>query len=135
MSISLNMASTCFLISRIIERIGDHLVRIAENIPTFIDNPPDQVILERILTASSQSIEILNKSITAFFRNDIKAADEAIEGVTQVEFSCEEINTLALRQKGLVAITIGTIVDSIRRIGEYSQDIAENVINHAVLEE
>ena len=77
---------------------------------------------------------MLNKSMTAFFRNEIKAADEAIEGVTQVEFDCEEINTLALRQKGLVAITVGIVVDSIRRIGEYSQDIAENVINHAVLE-
>ena len=71
----------------------------------------------------------------AFFQKDIKASNEAIESVAKLELLCEEINTLALQQKGIVAISIGYIIESIRRIGEYAEDISENVINYLVGEE
>ena len=50
--------------------------------------------------------------------------------LVKLELLCEEINTLALQQKGIVAISIGYIIESIRRIGEYAEDISENVINY-----
>jgi len=39
-----------------------------------------------------------------------------------------------LQQKGIVAISIGYIADSIRRIGEYAEDISETVINYLINE-
>ncbi len=48
MNITIGMASTCFLISRIIERIGDHVVRIAQNVPTLIDSNLDRKIIDKI---------------------------------------------------------------------------------------
>ena len=71
----------------------------------------------------------------SFFKKDIKASSETIESVTKLESLCEEINALALKQKGVVALSVGYIVESIRRIGEYAEDISENVINHLVGEE
>jgi phosphate uptake regulator len=68
----------------------------------------------------------------AFFQKDIKASNDAIESVAKLELLCEEINTLAFQQKGIVAISIGYIIESIRRIGEYAEDISENVINYLV---
>jgi len=136
MNITAEMASTYFLISRIIERIGDHTVRIAQNISNLVDkNNLDKKTIDHILTASNLSIDIFNKSIGAFFKKDIKASNETIESVTKLEKLCEEINTLALQQKGIIAISIGYIVESIRRIGEYAEDISENVINFLVAEE
>ena len=135
MNITIGMASTCFLISRIIERIGDHVVRIAKNVPNLVDNNLNKQIIDRILLASNLSLDIFNKSMGSFFKKDIKASNETIESVLKLERLCEEINALALKQKGVVALSVGYIVESIRRIGEYAEDISENVINHLVGEE
>jgi phosphate uptake regulator len=135
MNITIGMASTDFLISRIIERIGDHVVRIAQNVPNLIENNLDRKIIDKICKASSLSLDIFNKSISSFFKKDIKASNETMESVEKLESLCEEINTLALQQKGIVAISIGYIIESIRRIGEYAEDISENVINYLVGEE
>jgi len=136
MNIKVEMATTYFLISRIIERIGDHIVRIAQNISNLADNSNlDKKIIDHILSASDLSVAIFNKSIGSFFKKDIKASNETIESVEKLEKLCEEINNLALQQKGLTAISIGYIVESIRRIGEYAEDISENVVNYLVTEE
>jgi Na+/phosphate symporter len=135
MNITIGMASAGFLISRIIERIGDHVVRIAQNVPNLIDNNLDRKIIDKICKASSLSLDIFNKSISSFFKKDIKASNETMESVVKLESLCEEINTLALQQKGIVAVSIGYIVESIRRIGEYAEDISENVINYLVGEQ
>jgi phosphate uptake regulator len=135
MNITIGIASTYFLISRIIERIGDHVVRIAQNTQTLITNSLDRKIIEKILTASTLALDLFNNSISSFFKKDIKASNETFEDLVKLEKLCEEINTLALQQKGIVAISIGYIIESIRRTGEYAEDISENVINYLVAEE
>ena len=132
MDTTLEVSSICFLISRIIERIGDHVVRIAQNILNLVDDKLNKEIVERIHSASELSLDIFNKSIGAFFRRDIKASNENIDSVSRLESLCEEINTLALQQIGVTAISIGYIVESIRRVGEYAEDISEIVINYLV---
>ena len=132
MNITINLSSTYFLISRIIERIGDHLVRIAQNIQHLNNNKHNQKIIDKIEMADGLALDIFNKSIGAFFRKDIKASNENIDNVEKLEKLCEEINTLALQQKGIIAISIGYIADSIRRIGEYAEDISETVINYLI---
>jgi len=135
MDITIEMASTCFLISRIIERIGDHTVRIAQNISKLVYSDLNKQKIDRIIMASSLSLDIFNKSMGAFFKKDIKASNKTIESVAKLELLCEEINAIALKQKGIVAIYIGYVVESIKRIGEYAEDISENVINYLVMEE
>jgi phosphate uptake regulator len=130
MNITTGVSSTFSLISKIIERIGDHEVRISQNVLNLIDDKLDQEIVNHIESAGRVALDIFNKSIGAFFRKDIKAANENIEAVAKLEIQCEEINALALRQKGATAISIGYIVESIRRIGEYAEDISEAAINH-----
>lgn len=132
MNITIEMASTCFLISRIIERIGDHIVRIAENIPNLIDHNLDKRTIQRTIIAGNLSLDIFNKSIRSFFQKDIHASNETIESVLTLESVCEEINTHVLQQKGIIAVSVGYVVESIRRTGEYSQDISETVINYLV---
>ena len=132
MNTTISLSSTYFLISRIIERIGDHIIRITKNIQNLNKNKQNQKIVDRIQSASYLSIEIFNKSIGAFFRKDIRASNENIDSVKKLEKICEEINTLALQQKGIIAITVGYIAESLRRIGEYGEDISETVINYLV---
>ena len=134
LEIKVGMTSTYFLISRILERMGDHVVRIASNIINLADSNLDKKIINKIQSASDFAINIANKSIGAFLRKDIHASNMNIESAGRLETLCEEINELALKQKGTIAISIGYIVESIRRIGEYAEDISETAINYLVLE-
>ena len=135
MSITNRTASTSFLISRIIERIADHVVNISKNTSTLIKKKIDKKIIEHLLIASNQSLDLFNRSINAFFRKDIKNSNETIETVKKLEEFCEKIKTMVLTQEGSIAITVGYIVESIQRIGEYSQDISETAINYLIGEE
>jgi len=133
--ITLSLATTYFLISRIIERMGDHVVRIAKNVQNLIDDELNRKTKEKIQSASDIALNIFNKSIGSFFRKDIVFSDKNIESVQKLEVLCEEINSYATKQNGSVALAIGYISESIRRIGEYAEDLSETAINYLVGEE
>lgn len=129
------MATTYYLVSRIIERIGDHATRISKNVLTLLHKDVDEAVVNKISEGGQLSLEIFDKSLGALFRKNIHAANENIDSVENLESLCDEINAIALQQKGDIALSVGYIVDSIRRIGEYAEDISENVINHLVGQE
>ena len=132
MNITLSMTYTYFLLSRIIERMGDHVVRIAKNILKLADSKLDQKIKEKIQSSSDLALDIFNKSIGSFFQKDIKSSNKNIETVQRLELLCGEINSMAAKYDGSTAISIGYIAESIRRIGEYAEDISETTINYLV---
>lgn len=135
MEISTGMAMYYHLISRIIERIGDHAVRIAENSQPIMDIDLDKKILTSLKKASNMSMDIFDKSIISFFNADIKEAHKTIESVATLENLCGDISNMTFKQETLTAISTGYIAESIRRAGEYSADISENVINYIVEED
>ena len=135
MQITIEITSTYYHISRIIERIGDHIVRIAKIILLLSNEKLNTQLINKIHTASDLAINIVNKSIGSFFRKDILASNKNIETTKELVIFCEEINELALNEKGTIAISIGYIVESIRRIAEYAEDISETSINYLVGED
>ncbi len=135
MGITVGTATTSYLISRILERIGDHVNRIAFYVTQLIDSELDEEIIKKIEFASDQSLILLNKSVGAFTKKELKEANETIDLSDKLEVMCEEIDKLVLKQDAPVAIALGYIVESIRRIGEYAEDISETVINHLIGEE
>ena len=94
----------------------------------------DELDTEAEVIGAVNTINIVNKSIGAFLRKDIRASNKNIELARKLVTQCEEINELALKQKGTIAISIGYIVESNRRIGEYAEDISETAINYLVWE-
>jgi phosphate uptake regulator len=132
MGITPSMASNYYIISRIIERVGDHAVRIAVYVPTLIDEKGDAKIVQEIKSATDIALGIFDNSIRSFFAADIRELNKNIESIEKLERVSDNINSLALQKKGAVAISVGYITESIRRAGEYAGDISENVINHIV---
>jgi phosphate uptake regulator len=135
MGISPKMAMHFYMLSRIIERVGDHAVRVAEHAMPVMDAEIDRKILGSVKRSSMMSLEIFDRSITSFFSNDMKEAHRNIESISALEKICGDINNMVLKQDTLVAINIGYIAESIRRSGEYAGDISETVINLLVEEE
>jgi len=132
LDVSLSMTYTYFLISRIIERMGDHVVRIAKNISKILDVKLNKEIKHKIKISSDLAFEIFNKSIGSFFRKDINSANKNIASVQKLEELCEEINKMTSGYDSSIVISIGYIAESIRRIGEYAEDISETAINYIV---
>ncbi len=135
MEVSVGMAMYYHLIGRIIERIGDHAVRIAENARPVLDADLDPKIVDALKKASVLSMQIFDKSIISFFNADIREAHKTIESVAALEHICGDISNMAFKQETVTAISVSYIAESIRRAGEYAADIAENVINYIVEED
>jgi phosphate uptake regulator len=135
MGISTSLAMHYYMISRIIERIGDHAVRIAENTQPIVDADIDKKIISSIKKASAMSLGIFDRSIVSFFNTDMKEAHRNIESIQALENITQDINNLVLKQDTMIAIHVGYIAESVRRVGEYAGDISETVINLLVQEE
>jgi phosphate uptake regulator len=135
LGISLGKATNILLVSKIVERIGDHTVRIVKNVLRLADEELDKDIIKKLEEASEYSMNIFNHSIESFFQNDLEASNKNIDSVRLLEDKCDEITELAFKEKGKIAISLGYIVESIRRIGDYAEDICESSINYIVGED
>ncbi|HDN50295.1 MAG TPA: phosphate uptake regulator PhoU [Thermoplasmatales archaeon] len=120
------------LISRIVERIGDHAVAISKNNIHLAGEELEKAVIDLIVSAGNTSITIFTTSMEAFFDEDIEVANKNIECTASLVSKCEEIGNIALEHTGEKALYIGYIGESIRRVGEYSADLAEYVINYLV---
>jgi phosphate uptake regulator len=135
MNIPISMAEEYFLISRIIERIADHGTRIAYYVLELIGKTENSKLCSIIEEASAYALSIFQASMDAFHSKDLIKANDTIMMINKLEDMCKAISTNALEYESQVAIYIVHISDSIRRIGDYSTDICEVVINHLIGEE
>lgn len=135
MGIQQHVAMNFLVISRIIERIADHAVRIVSNTPHVVNKGVDEKILAKLESASSLALSIFDRSIISLFNQDMKASHKNIESLAELERISGEIEELVLPLETPLAISIGYIAESIRRTGEYAVDISETVINHLVEDE
>jgi phosphate uptake regulator len=132
MDITPSIAVNYFLLSKSIERIGDHALNIIKNVQNLENLKIDKKILEEIDKSADISLKIFDKSMESLFKKRMNASNDCIESIPKLVSRCEKINTMALQHKGIIAASIGNIVESIRRTGEYSGDISESVINHLI---
>lgn len=119
-----------FLVSRIIERIGDHASRIAHNTIKFGEYRPPKEVIMMIEEVNYESLLIFKNSVKSLFDGNLMKANEIINDSLLFEEKCNEINRQALNYEAHVAIPVVAISDSMRRVGDYSSDICENVINY-----
>ena len=120
-----------FQISKIIERIGDHIVRIADNAGDIMSSTHDETI-DFLLIAGEKAMQMFDEAIYAFDDKNILQAQKIIERLPALQHLCENINSIALKKKSDVAIRLGYIAESIRRTGEYSTDLCEHVIDYFI---
>ena len=117
------------LVSRAMERIGDHAVRIAENVLN-LKNGFNGPLKDQIVEESDMAMEILEKSAEAFFDEDLKCLNESIEMRTDLlEKNDELMNQIKQEEKENVT-PLSYIIESISRTGSYATDISEIGINY-----
>ena len=134
MGVASSVVVNTYIISRIIERIGDHAVHFVEEAGRVPRERIDPECLASIRAATQHSMSIFDRSIFSFFKADIREAHANIEQVKVLEDECNIIFSNSLDETPEITVPLRYIVASIRRAGEYAGDISENVINLLVEE-
>lgn len=129
LGISLEDASNYKFISRFLERIADHAVKIARNVLLIDYQKIDKELYKNIMNASRISLDLLNMSLDAWLQNSLTLANENIESIENLTKAC---NTIKINPNSEYLVEIGFIIESIRRTGEYSSDISEIIINNLI---
>jgi len=129
LDITLEDASNYKFISRFLERIGDHAVKIAKNVILIDYQKIDKELYNNIMKASEISLELLNMSLDAWLQKDLNLANENIESIKKLTKAC---NAIKISPNSEYLVEIGFIIESIRRTGEYSSDISEIIINNLI---
>jgi phosphate uptake regulator len=119
------------LVTKGVERSADHAVLIARN---HVKSQISKTILEKIQKTSDLASTTFNTALKSLYARDYRVADsllckssdfeplenEVIDNVVKSHLAPEDISSLRL------------IIESVRRIAEYGNDIAEVVLNLTV---
>jgi len=131
MGITLEDTSHFQSISRFLERIADHSVKIAKNVLLIDFQKIDKKILTDLSKASIFALKMLDISLDAWLNKNINLANENINSVKELIDTCENIY-FKLDKIAEFSVPIGYVIESIRRTGEYSVDISEVIINKLI---
>jgi phosphate uptake regulator len=112
------------LVTKIIERIGDHVERIARQIIIMDTTVPEK---DAVFAMGALAQKVFIDSIRALEEKDIKYSNKVVNYARKFEDY-----TIMRNEQGDSRCTseqMGSIIESLKRISEYSADIAEMSIN------
>jgi phosphate uptake regulator len=118
------------LISRIVERIGDHASRIAESVEMLGDTELDKKLIKDISKESKVALTMFEMAMSAFFRESLDEANAVIDMRKELGQMRSRLMHRIREQEGDVVVALTTINESIGRTGLYSTDISEIAINY-----
>ena len=117
------------IVSRI-ERIADHASLIAKR-TKFVEGKIEPKTLTKIINLSEKSLEVFEKAITAVQENNFEKGEKVAEKVSQIIEEEKQIMSKIKETEKNVTI-IRFVLEDLRRIAEYSSDIAEVAIDENI---
>jgi phosphate uptake regulator len=132
-SIGLKSAVECLgyrIITKSIERMGDHATRIAKSVLN-LKEMPNANLLDQILKISHLTTEVYDSSLNALNKLDAKMAHESIIKASHIVEAEEESTQQLLesKQSTRTIVELKLILESLKRIAVYSADISEITLN------
>ena len=118
-------------IARALDRVASHASRMAE-VLLRKDNPISTQATQKISAMNGYAAGLLEESLLSLFKRDYAGADAVVEKAKRfVQMENELVKSL---EEGSIEeyYTIHILVDSQKRIAEYSRDIAEVVLDLTV---
>ena len=112
-----------------IERIGDHVWRIADSIISFPDTPLPEKIVGKLVEYGKEVAQLLEEAMNSYFAKDIFLANNTIKQQGELKQKFKELDHEFFDLETVIAINFRIIADSIGRIADYSADISELAFN------
>ena len=132
LDLTLPECSTYLLASRVLERIADHAVRIAETATTLgAERTPERLAaeLDRMAAASASA---LADALDSLETRDIAKANAAIDAAHALTREREHVLRELSSKRGRLAVGLAYVLESLERSALYASDLAEIAINRAV---
>lgn len=116
-----------------LERIADHAQKIA-SIALNMDYIIPEKTMEMIEKATEATRKIVEDAMEALYTHDSKLANNVIERMEDLKPKINKLKQMFLNIESYDAIiSLGIVIDSIERTGDYGSNIAEIAINSAVI--
>ncbi|MBS7650644.1 MAG: phosphate uptake regulator PhoU [Candidatus Bathyarchaeia archaeon] len=118
------------LVTKSVERVADHAVKIAENVKAM-RKEKSQRLLRNIRELGEEATRFFEDSVRALYKRNYEDADEALRRMKLFESLEERVLKDMSRQKidPIQMSSLRLIIESLRRVKEYGSDIAEVVLN------
>ena len=132
--IGLQTARDCLgyrLVTKSVERTADHASNIAKNV-LQLRKKIDKETVEKLEKMSNIAVEMFEKAIESLFRQDYTLAESIVEKIKDVIAIEKRAVISSQKMDSKETPYVRLIIESIRRIAEYSADIAEVVLNLTV---
>ena len=126
MGVDLCDITRCAIISRSIERIGDHAVLLTDHMRALEKDEG----WDRAIQLVREMIALFVKSIDTWVERDMVTANECIDQGAEMVAQCRSMISDVDRKRGPASMELA--LGSMKRIMEYSVDIAEVAINSAM---
>jgi len=121
------------LITKSVERMADHAVKIAENRLSLNLTQINENILRELNKVSESALKVFEASMDALFDEEYQEADKVLDEAEETRgMEDEAIQLITKHALPEEAPALRLIVDSILRTAEYGSDIAETVLNMTV---
>jgi phosphate uptake regulator len=119
------------LITKMVERTADHATNIAKNV-LLLKKPLNEEFLQTIQEMNKVAISSFETAIESLFRLDFDLAESVIAKANKI-VSLEKKALMSSKETDREEMAnIRLVIESVRRIAEYSTDIAEIVLNMTV---
>jgi len=121
------------LVIKSIERIADHVVN-ASNCILQLNIKLDEATKESVMNFAQEVSQLFSKSVKSLFDLNVKLAHEVADSIDKIEEEENEIiSSIMLTCKEIkCAVLLRLVIESLKRIADYSADIAEIAVNLAV---
>lgn len=116
------------MISKSLERIADHASLMGEQL-LLINKPLPKAVVLQLEEFSEFSRSNLEKSMKALLKKDYKLADQVVTSCSTASKKELKILNSNVKLSKEHDACLGTMLEHIRRISDYSADIGETVLN------
>ncbi len=132
LGLTLPECATYLLASRVLERIADHAVRIAETVQILDREKLPPGLVETLEGLAGSAAQTLSDAVDALETKDIERANKVVDDAKRVVREREKILRELSTKKGKMAVGLAYVLESLERSASYASDLAEIAINHAV---
>jgi phosphate uptake regulator len=132
LELTLPECSTYLLASRILERIADHAVRIAETVTIIGKESAPERIISELDKMSESAATALADALDSLDTRNIEKANDVIDEAKELNKTRDRILRDLSSKRARLAVGIAYVLESLERIAFYASDLAEIAINRAV---